>query len=344
METLAMKTPADVLSFIGHTLGFWPQESLVCITLNRQRLVGSMLRVDLPQRDGGRLQYALTVAGYLKSDVNADSVLFAVYTSKPWRPGEGKPHAETVAALTGALAAQGLSIRDGLLVGDDACLPYDCDQRDAPDVPLAATQTSAINAEFVYRGSSIGPSAITLPESPKETRTRDDVLDRMEEIRKLPGHEALDQARSLWHSMLESKSYPTDKDTLSLIANFQFVALRDRLMADIPGLNEPMEMVLLGQTQGKPQWSRVEWAQQLLLHAYTRSSTEHTAPLLTALGYINWWEGRGSKAHQFLQLALEADPSYRLARLSDQMVGCGMLAPWSMDKDKAFGPLGLDAS
>lgn len=32
MEPLTIKTPADVLSFIGHTLGFWPQESLVCIT------------------------------------------------------------------------------------------------------------------------------------------------------------------------------------------------------------------------------------------------------------------------------------------------------------------------
>lgn len=27
METPTIKTPADVLSFIGHTFGFWPQES-----------------------------------------------------------------------------------------------------------------------------------------------------------------------------------------------------------------------------------------------------------------------------------------------------------------------------
>ncbi|MGO4584044.1 hypothetical protein AB4Z38_09200 [Arthrobacter sp. 2RAF6] len=59
-----------------------------------------------------------------------------------------------------------------------------------------------------------------------------------------------------------------------------------------------MEQILLAQTPGKPQWTRVEWAQQILLHAYTHSSTHHSAPLLTAIGYINWWEGRGSKAHQ----------------------------------------------
>src|SRR5688572_22590133 len=34
METLTIKSPADLLSFIGHTLGFWPQESLVCITVD----------------------------------------------------------------------------------------------------------------------------------------------------------------------------------------------------------------------------------------------------------------------------------------------------------------------
>jgi hypothetical protein len=115
-------------------------------------------------------------------------------------------------------------------------------------------------------------------------------------------------------------------------------------MADIPGIDEPMDRVLLAQTHGGPQWSRVEWAQQLLLHAYTHSSTKHSAPILTAIAFVNWWEGRGSKAHQFLQLALEADPAYRLARLSDLMIGSGMVAGWNMDKDRAFRPRGLEAS
>ena len=105
-----------------------------------------------------------------------------------------------------------------------------------------------------------------------------------------------------------------------------------------------MEQILLAQTPGKPEWTRLEWAQQILLHAYTHSSTDHSAPLLTAIGYINWWEGRGSKAHQYLQLALEADPGYRLAKLSDQLLGCGMLAGWNMDKDTAYRTRGFGTS
>ncbi|MCB5291695.1 DUF4192 family protein [Arthrobacter sp. SO3] len=87
-----------------------------------------------------------------------------------------------------------------------------------------------------------------------------------------------------------------------------------------------MDRILLAQTNSKPHWSRVEWAEQLLLHAYTHSSTRHSAPILTAIAFINWWEGRGSKAHQFLPLALEADPGYHLARLSKLMISSGSAA------------------
>ncbi|WP_426979884.1 DUF4192 family protein [Pseudarthrobacter sp. O4] len=94
--------------------------------------------------------------------------------------------------------------------------------------------------------------------------------------------------------------------------------------------------MVVTQTHGGPQWSGVEWAQQLLLHAYTHNSTRHSAPILTAVAYINWREGRGSKARQFLELALEADPTNRLARLSDLMIGCGMVSGWNMDDEGAL--------
>jgi hypothetical protein len=112
MEPLTIKTPADVLSFNGHTLEFWPHESLVCITQDANR-VGATLRVDLPNREGG-LGYARTVAGYLAHDTSAANALFAVYTSEPPKPGQPKPHAATIAALTCALAERGMTIRDGL--------------------------------------------------------------------------------------------------------------------------------------------------------------------------------------------------------------------------------------
>lgn len=74
-----------------------------------------------------------------------------------------------------------------------------------------------------------------------------------------------------------------------------------------------MQQILFAQTKEASKWSRIKWAHQPLLHAYSRISPEHSAPVLPVIGYINGWEGRGSKAHQFLQLALDSDPAYRLA-------------------------------
>jgi hypothetical protein len=342
MEPLTIKTPADVQSFIGHALGSWPQESLVCITFAGNH-VGATLRVDLP-KPGTEISYAKMVAGYLGHDASAQGVLFAVYTSEPTN-GDHKPHAATIAALTGALAERGLTIREGLLVGDQTVSQYDGDHEKSVRLPLNVTQSSQIHAEFVYRGSTIEPAnRVTLPASTKETRTLDAVESRIAAIQGLSHWEAMEQARTLWTELLDAKTYPDDEQTIGLIANLQFPAIRDQLMANIPGIDEPMDRILLAQTRGKPQWSRIEWAEQLLVHAYTHSATIHSAPPLTAIAFINWWEGRGSKAHQFLQLALDADPNYRLARLSDQMIATGMVAGWSMDKGIAYRDRGLEAS
>jgi hypothetical protein len=342
MEKLTITTPSDVLSFIGHTLGFWPQESLVCITLN-ENSIGATLRIDLPRQPGQEVPYARTVAHYLTSDTTATSILFAVYTSETAQHGEARPHAGTVAALTGVLAEQGITIRDGLFVGDETFSPYDNEHGTSLALPVNSTQTSAINAEFIYRGSYVEPTdRITLPSTSQETAKATAVEHHMDAIAAQPTDAALQQGRKLWADMLDSKTFPSDDDCHALVANLQFPAIRDRLIADIPGVDEPMQQILFAQTAEPPKWSRIEWAQQLLLHAYTRTSPEHAAPVLTAIGYINWWEGRGSKAHQFLQLALDTDPAYRLARLSDQMVGSGIVAGWNMNKETAYKALPFD--
>ncbi|MGO4857275.1 DUF4192 family protein [Arthrobacter sp. 2MCAF14] len=80
---------------------------------------GATLRVDLPNREGG-LRYARTVADYIAHDTTAACVLFAVYTSETQKPGQLKPHAATIAALTCALAERETTIRYELLVGDKA--------------------------------------------------------------------------------------------------------------------------------------------------------------------------------------------------------------------------------
>ncbi|WP_394525591.1 DUF4192 domain-containing protein [Paenarthrobacter nicotinovorans] len=336
MNALTIKNPADLLSFIGHTLGFWPQESLVCITLDNNN-VGATLRIDLPRQPGQELLFARTVASYLTNDAKATSMVFALYSTAKCNPGQPKPHAATITALTGVLAESNITIRDGIFVGNDTYSPYDTENGRDVTLPISTTEYSQVNAEFIYRGSTIEPTnQITLPPRTQAAQEATAVDNQMATVRGLHPEEAVLQARELWTHMLESNDYPTEDDTIALIAFFQFPHIRDQLMADIPGIDEPAQHILFAQTYTPPQWPRIEWAQQLLLHAYTKTSPPHAAPILTTIGYINWWQGRGSKAHQFMQLAVDTDPGYRFARLSDQMLGAGIIAGWNTNKDSAY--------
>ncbi|WP_314191782.1 DUF4192 family protein [uncultured Arthrobacter sp.] len=251
-----------MLSFIGRTLGFWPQESLVCITLN-DNSIGATLRIDLPRQTGQELSYPRPAARYLTSDATATSVLFAIYTSAACQHGQTKPHAATIAALTGVLAEQGITIRDGLFVGDTTFSLYDGEPGTSVALPVSSTQTSAINAEFIYRGSYIEPTdRISLPTT-HEAETKAAAVERhMEVIRIQQSDTALQQGRKLWGDMLKSKSFPSDDKCHALVANLQIPVIRDRLIADIPGVDEPMQHILFAQTATAPKWSRIEWVQQ----------------------------------------------------------------------------------
>ncbi|MFJ4029585.1 DUF4192 family protein [Paenarthrobacter sp. NPDC089989] len=313
-----------------------PTESLVCITLDKDK-VGATLRIDLPQHRGQELHFAQTVAAYLTTDERANGIVFALYTTEPPKRGEARPHRAAIAALTGVLAHEGITIRDGIYVTDTTYSPYDTHPGESIAIPLSTTEYSQVNAEFIYRGSSIEPTnQITLPAATDQRAHATAVEHHMETILNGPPAAATQKAHQLWTTMLETKDYPTDDSILKLIAYYQFPHIRDRLMADIPGINEPPERILFAQTSQAPDWSRIAWAKQLLTHTYTLTAPEHSAPIRTTIGYINWWEGRGSKAHQYLQLALDTDPGYRFARLTDHMLGAGIIAGWNTNKNTAY--------
>ncbi|MDD7833839.1 DUF4192 domain-containing protein [Paenarthrobacter sp. AB444] len=336
MNALTIKDPADLLSFIGHTLGFWPQESLVCITLDKDQ-VGATLRIDLPKQPGYEIHFARIVAAYLTTDERANGIVFALYTTETPEAGEARPHRATVAALTGVLAHQGITIRDGIYVTNTTYSPYDALPGENIAIPLSSTEYSQVNAEFIYRGSIIAPTNhITLPAATHKQEDATVVERHKEAILNRPPAAAIEDAHRLWTGMLNLKDYPTDPDVMMLVAYFQFPHIRDQLMADIPGIDEPPEHILFAQTTTAPDWSRIERAKDLLLHTYIRTSPEHAAPILTTIGYISWWEGRGSKAHQYLQLALDTDPGYRFARLTDHMLGAGIIAGWNTNKTTAY--------
>ena len=338
MERLSIKTPDDFISLMGHSLGYWPQESLVCVILDDLR-IGGTLRVDLPSAKSDASRYVDNVVQYISTDTEATGVIFGIFTHSPWTPGDPRPHEAVMEYLTGRLSEQNIIVRDGWFIGEKTFTNY-LRMVTAPvkTFPLDRITGSELNAELVFRGSSIAADPGFHIPVLAQRDLGEEIIKHVGRIEDMHPPAAIAKARTLWSGLLEGSGMPNDDQAAELLADFKFMSVRDRLLADIPGLNDNLGDLLLAQTKLAPHWGRVDRATDLLLHLYSRADGADAAPVLTSLGVIQWWEGRGSRAHECFQRALEVDPNYRLAQLSDQMVNVGIRAPWSMDRNVAYQP------
>lgn len=185
-DHLTISGPEDILGFIPHTLGYWPGNSLVAMTMQGKRL-GATLRLDLPVEDQANFRdYAQTVGDYLEADEDADGSLLVIFSNDGWENRDGEtlsdvspgpaeasdaPHFELLRAVEEVLECSGMPVRDVWLVGedywrnahctDDSCCPQ-------PGRPLDEIRDSRLNAEMVFRGSSVGPN----PDSPAGRSTQ----------------------------------------------------------------------------------------------------------------------------------------------------------------------------
>lgn len=338
MERLRIKTPDDFISLMGHSLGYWPQESLVCMVLDDRR-IGGTLRVDLPSTTTDEARYVDHVVRYIQTDRQATGVVFALFTHAAWSPGDPRPHETVMERLTGELAQHDIILRDGWLIGEKTFTNYLRMTNDpVKTYSLDRITGSQLNAELVFRGSSIAPDPGFHVPVVAQRDIHDEIIKQCGRIEAMSPPVAIAKARTLWGSFLEGNEMPSDDQSAELLAYFKFVSVRDRLLGDVPGLNENLRDLLLAQTTQAPHWARVDRATDLLLHLYSRADQADAAPILTSLGVIQWWEGRGSRAHECFQRAQEADPDYRLAQLTDQMVKAGILAPWATDRNASYQP------
>ena len=338
MEKLSIKTPDDFIALMGHSLGFWPEESLVCVILDDKR-IGATLRVNLPVPGTDTTHFIDQVVHHVGTDRQATGVVFGIFTHALWNPNESRPHESIMEELTGRLSLQGVVVRDGWLIGETTFTNYLLMGTDSSvSHPLDRVLSSELNAELVFRGSSIEASpGFRIPVLARPALSTE-ILRHCFRIEAMRPRDAIDRARSLWNKMLDGGRAPTDDEAAELIANLKFISVRDHLLADIPGIDDSMRDLLLGQTKQSPHWKRVDRASEVLFQLYMRTDGTDAAPVLTSLGVIQWWEGHGSKAHECFQRALESDPEYRLAQLTDHLVREGILSDWATDRQTAYQP------
>lgn len=164
-EHLKITGPEDILGFIPHSLGYWPENSLVAMTMQGKR-IGATLRVDLPGPGGitDLAAFAGTVASYLAADDEADGTLLAFFTGIDddggrWDAAGGVPVADLLAELELALEESGMPVRDAWIIGAQFWRNAYCTDPSCcapPGRPLDEIRNSRLNAEMVFRGSSVG--------------------------------------------------------------------------------------------------------------------------------------------------------------------------------------------
>ncbi|MDF9279099.1 DUF4192 domain-containing protein [Arthrobacter sp. EH-1B-1] len=338
---LSVSSPADILAYVLHTLGFTPQDSFVFLTMHGKR-VGATLRLDAPGDEVSPAQYTATVQHYLAHDREADGVLFIAYTDRVTIDGT-KPYSEHSTAIDTALDHAGTPIRDSWLVTSEHWETYFCQDPDCcTPRPLDEVTDSMLNAHLIYEGSNPTAGTITIPDYTGNTTQ---TLDRIGDI--ITGWTITDPAdwsapvmtecRALWQ---ETLGVVPDEDTaLHLIAALHAPAVRDRIIADTISTDDDPDTfaeVVIGRYPGRPDWDRVDATHDLLAGLLSSTPPEARAPLFAFLGWIHWYKGRSSIAAQYLTTAQDTDREHRLTQLLTQLVNTGTLPACVTSKDTAY--------
>lgn len=246
MDTLHITTPADLVSLIGHSLSYWPHESLVCISLQENRM-GATLRLDLPTTPDHAHLYARKVGGYLRSDQDATAAVFAIFTNTTRDSNSEALFGPLVESLAQQLAVAGMRIQAGWIVGPTSIAEFGIHPVSyGPDIPLTTVQSSVLNAELIFRGSQIKESlALTLPNRTVTPELTADVETHLKAAAAQNYAQRTAEAPGLWSSLLDDGGEePTTAQLAEVLAYLQSPELRDRLIADMPALDLPMELLL----------------------------------------------------------------------------------------------------
>lgn len=240
LEPIKVSAGEDLLAFIPHIMGYWPQNSIVCIGMRGKQLRATM-RLDLPP-EGCGVQFARLAASQLASDAEADGCLIAVFGREDWQDPPRCPHADVFLELRKAFGELGLPVRDAWYVGteywrsmecqDPLCCPW-------PGRGNASIRESFVNAELVFRGSTVRESPqeqVLAQTATKDAGFADAVVQAGRKYRGALGHSGMGAGQlaatlRAWEHSLERWPETPDQDmTAYLLASVQERCVRDTLM------------------------------------------------------------------------------------------------------------------
>jgi len=292
-QPLILDSPEDLLITIPFLLGFYPQNSLIVLSLTGQRRLARVMRAEIDvtnEREASReLISALTWQ-------NIESVMLVAYTT-------GHSSTSFIEICESEIESAGFHLLESLVVLEDSWLSRrcagQCGSCNHSGNPLPVLESSRMAAEHVIRGhllpcASESDLASTLAYVGAE-------LEITESSLSVP--ESAVHLRGMWERWQGARTLSPADISLALVA-LENVALRDFAitMHDDAHLQGTVELwrTLLAQTPAG-----------------------YRAPVASLLAATSYEAGEGGLARLALDEAFKDDPEYSLAHLLARAMEAG---------------------
>jgi hypothetical protein len=316
LNTLRLRSPADVVSAIPYLIGFHPADSVVMLACDNARGAYAV-RLDLTAQDA-----LLEHITDLMARRRPEGVIVAGY-------GPADRVTPMVDRVRARLDASGVRLREALrveagrfwsyLCSDNACCPPEGTYVDVSTSPVAA--------------AAIAGGMVALPDRRDLERTLEST-----------GGEPMRQATAKAELKLAARAESDAHKVPAHMITEGVPLVRDLIERACKGSDPPAddEVAWLGILLANLRVRDEAWVRMkdpdldahicLWRHVLTRVTEPYAAAPACLLSFAAWRAGEGALANIALDRALSADPSYSMARLLQELFISG-LPPWSVPLD-----------
>lgn len=361
------RTPADLLVLLPYQLGYHPLRSVVVVMLHGRRL-GLVQRLDLTRGEEISRAAADVLLDVAERE-RPDSVVVVGFEDHEGDSDDLRAAVVGEARRRGVRVAEHLVVRDGRWYApdcDEACCPTGGEPLPAPDgVPGVAEYVRRGIAPLPSRDHVL-ESLVPIQEAESAAATAAALARRHDQ----PGWPSTVSTTRVWRTILDLDpaarpvtALPPEAVAVAL-ASLRQIGWRDALLGVLcPGAVPTEALEQDAVSRAREAAAACPWVQaepsppasdqpadrgtgqpadraagddlaMVLRHRLAdllRLTPEaESAPLLTVLAHVAWWQGDGTVAGACLDEALAVEPEHRLAGLMLRLLQHGLRPPgWS---------------
>ena len=290
--------------------------------------LGATLRMDTPCGTDP-LAYARTPVSCITPDEAATGSILAICTDEN-RSNIPRSDSEHVAAPRTERAIAGMPLWDAWMATSEVWMNYLCtNPLCCSEQPLDSITTSTANAALIDAGSNVSGFTEPVPFT-GDAGTREAIA----AYRPDGWPEGLESSRDEWARVLGNPATLTARTAQELAGAFQHPITRDCLMTEvITSAPDLFTAVMLGVFPARPDWARVDIAQEVAFELMKVTPEGQRAPMLCLIGWLEWLKGKSSFAARYFKLALDDDTDYRLAGLLAELVNRGLVTDCALNPE-----------